>query len=369
MYKIIITLLLIPAFLRVSGQTNDNNTRFNGADFLTISPNARASAMGGIGSATEADVYSIFWNAAKNVYNESQMEVSYTYSPWMREVAKDMNLSALAFYRQIDDRQAISAGFRYFSYGEIQFTDGNGLGTGDKKPYEMSIDLAYSRLLSRNLSAAVTLRYIRSQLGLGQVVNGIELEAANAVAADISLYYNRESRLFGKTATWRAGLTLANIGSKLKYGDNTTKAYLPGDFRLGIGVESFLAPQHSLSLTVEANALMIPREEDGKQSDKSSIGGYFASFGDIQSDNLFVGIGAEYWYARMLALRAGYHYGNKNSGRPTYASVGFGIKYFNILADFSYIAAISDNNPLRNSLQFSVGIDFDFFKKKKGDRH
>lgn len=368
MHKIALTILLIPAFQIASGQDNETHRLYSGANFLTISPDARAGAMGAMGVATASDAYSIYWNAAKAAFNEASMEVSYTYSPWMREVSKDINLSALGFVKKIGDNQAITAGFRYFSYGEIDMSDHEGVSQGNKKPYEMSFDLAYARKLGENLSAAVTLKYIHSQLGLGQVVNGIELSAANAVAADISVFFDREVSISGMTSKWRAGLQLANIGSKLKYGEEKNEAYLPGDLRLGTSLETYFNERNSLMLSVEGNGLMVPRTNTGTLPDKSGVGGYFSSFGDLQSDNLFFAVGAEYWYAKTVALRAGYHHGSKDSGKPTYFSAGFGVKYFNLMADFSYIAGISDNNPIRNSLQFSVGVNLDFFKRTSGDK-
>lgn len=364
MRKLALTILLAPIALSVSAQKTENKALFSGANFLTITPNARAGAMGGIGAATAPDAYSIYWNTAKSAFTETTTEASFSYNPWMREVADDINLSALALSRRIDNLQTVSAGFRYFSFGKIPFTDSEGVSLGEQKPYEMSIDLSYSRKLSEYLSAGVTLKYIRSQLGLGQVVSGIELSAANSVAADISVFYNRPFTLLGKNSVWRAGLTMANIGSKLKYGENSTEAYLPGDLRLGGSLESQLGARHSLLLALDVNSLMIPRYSNEGKPDKSGVGGYFSSFGDIQANTLFIGVGAEYWYAKTLAIRAGYHHGHKDSGKPSYFSSGVGIKYFNILADFSYIAATSSDSPLRNSLQFSVGLDLDFFKKK-----
>lgn len=363
MHKIIFTLLLTPAFLAVSAQAQENKSLFSGANFLTIGPDARAGAMGSIGTSTAPDVNSIYWNAAKTVYNESTMEVSYTYSPWMREVADNMSLSAIGLYRKLDDKQAVSLGFRYFSYGKIMFTDQWGENTGDHKPYEMSIDLAYSRKLGEDLSAAVTLKYIRSQLGMGQMVSGIEFEAANAVAADIAVFYNRNIEISGKKSIWRSGLTLANIGSKLKYGEDSEESYLPGDLRLGTSLQMDFNKRNSLMLALEANSRMVPAVKKDGVPTQSGFGGYFSSFGNIQSDNIVWTLGTEYWYNKMIALRAGYHHGAKDSGYPTWFSTGFGIKYFNIMADLSYVAGISDNNPMRNSFQFSIGVDLDFFKK------
>lgn len=364
MNKITLTILLLSAFFTTRAQQTENKGLYSGANFLTIGPDARSGAMGSIGAATAPDVYSIYWNAAKTIFNESTMEVSYTYSPWMREITDDMNMSALGFFRKIDDVQAISLGFRYFSFGKIDFTDQDAVFMGEHKPYEMSIDLAYSRKLGENLSAALTLKYVRSQLGMGQMVSGAELSAANAVAADISVFYNRNLSLLGKNTTWRAGFVMGNIGSKLKYGEDAEEAWLPGTLRLGTSLETHFNERNSLLLSIEGNSLLSPAFENGKVPNKSGVGGYFSSIGDINADNLFFAAGAEYWFARTVAIRAGYHYGNDNSGKPSYFTTGFGVKYFNLMADFSYVAAISGNNPLRNSLQFSIGVDLDFFKKK-----
>lgn len=365
MYKIALTILLVPVFLTASGQQSERSNVFNGANFLTFCPDARAGAMGSIGTSTAPDVYSIYWNAAKSVFNESNMEVSYTYSPWMREITDDMNLSSLGFFRKLGDNQAISAGFRYFSYGNIMFNDQTGENLGEHKPYELSADLSYSRKLGRELSAAVTLKYIHSQLGMGQMVSGVELDAANAFAADISVFFNRELSVAGKKSIWRAGLNMANIGSKLKYSDDATASYLPGDLRLGTSLQMDVDNRNSVQLAVEANSLMVPRAKDHEGANKSGVAGYFSSFGDIQNENLTWTVGAEYWYNKLAALRAGYHHNAKDSGRSTWFSMGLGVKYYNIMADFAYLIPTTNNSPMRNTLQFSIGVDLDFFKKKK----
>lgn len=364
MYKIALTILLAPAFLTVSAQNSERSRVYNGANFLTFCPDARAGAMGSIGTATAPDVYSIFWNAAKNVFNESDMEVSYTYSPWMREIADNMNLSSVGFFRKIGDNQAVSAGFRYFSYGDIMFSDQAGENLGEHKPYELSVDLSYSRKLGRELSAAVTLKYIHSQLGMGQMVSGVELDPANAFAADISVFFNRDLSVAGKKSIWRAGLNLANIGSKLKYSDNATASYLPGDLRLGTSLQMEVNDRNSIQLALEANSLMVPDVRAGEEADQSGVGGYFSSFGDIRSEKMTWTAGAEYWFDKLAALRAGYHHNTKDSGRSTWFSMGLGIKYYNIMADFAYLVPTASNSPMKNTLQFSIGVDLDFFKKK-----
>lgn len=365
MYKIALTILLASASLSVSAQDSERSNVYSGANFLTFCPDARAGAMGSIGTSTAPDVYSIYWNAAKTVFNESDMEVSYTYSPWMREIADDMNLSSVAFFRKIGENQAISAAFRYFSYGNIMLNDQEGENLGEHKPYELSAELSYSQKLGRELSAAVTLKYIHSQLGMGQMVSGVELDPANAFAADISVFFNRDVSVAGKKSIWRAGLNLANIGSKLKYGDDAQASYLPGDLRLGTSLQMDVNDYNSVQLALEANSLMVPGVKPGEDADKSGVGGYFSSFGDIQSDKITWTVGAEYWYNKLAALRAGYHHNAKDSGRSTWFSMGLGVKYYNIMADFAYLVPTTSNSPMKNTLQFSIGVDMDFFKKKK----
>ncbi len=361
--KISIIALTAFASLGVRAQESQTASLYSGAYFLSIAPDARAGAMGSIGASTSADPYSIFWNAAKSAFSENKAELSYTYSPWMRELIKDINLSSIGFSYRIDDVQTINAGFRYFSFGDVMFIGEDGMNMGEQNPYEMSIDIAYARKLGRYLSAGATLKYIRSELGMGQMVGGVKADPANAFAADISLFFNKEVHFLQENSVWRAGLTLANIGSKLKYG-NDNEAYLPGGLRLGTSYEMNFNERHSLMVALEGNAIITPKYKDDEKPDKSGVGGYFSSLGDIQSDNITWALAAEYWFAKTVALRAGYHHGNKDKGHPTWFSTGVGLRYYNLLADFSYVAAVSDNNPMKNSLQFSVGLNFDIFKKK-----
>lgn len=168
----------------------------------------------------------------------------------MRDLVKDINLSSIGFSYKLDDMQTISAGFRYFSFGDVMFIGEDGLNMGEQNPYEMSIDIAYARKLGQYLSAGVTLKYIRSELGMGQMVGNVKADPANAVAADISLFFNKNVNFLTENAVWRAGLTLANIGSKLKYGGDN-ESYLPGDLRLGTSYELNFNNQHSLMVALE----------------------------------------------------------------------------------------------------------------------
>lgn len=361
--KISIITFIVFVSLKVGAQENRTASLYSGAYFLSIAPDARSGAMGAMGASTSADPYSVFWNAAKSVFSENKAEVSYTYSPWMRELVKDMNLSSIGFAYRLDDIQTINAGLRYFSLGDIMFTGEDGMNLSEQNLYEMSVDIAYARKLGRNLSAGATLKYIRSELGMGQMAGGVKTDPANAFATDISLFFNKNVDFLKENSIWRAGLTLANIGSKLKYGDDN-EAYLPGGLRLGISYEMSFDKRHTLMVALESNAILSPRYKDGEKPNESGVGGYFSSFGNLGSDNITWTLATEYWFAQVVALRAGYHHGNENSGQPTRFSIGFGVRYYNILADFSYIAAVSDNNPMKNSLQFSVGLNFDIFKKK-----
>ena len=185
-------------------QESQISSLYSGAYLLSIAPDARAGALGSIGASTSADPYSIFWNAAKSAFTETKAELSYTYSPWMRDLVKDINLSSIGFSYKLDDMQTISAGFRYFSFGDVMFIGEDGLNMGEQNPYEMSIDIAYARKLGQYLSAGVTLKYIRSELGMGQMVGNVKADPANAVAADISLFFNKNVNFLTENAVWRA---------------------------------------------------------------------------------------------------------------------------------------------------------------------
>ena len=363
--------------------TSGANTISTGVPFLTIAPDSRAGAMGDAGVATSPDMNSQHWNPAKYAFIESELGVGLSYTPWLRNLVDDINLAYLVGYKKLDDLQTISASLLYFSMGEITFRDNFGNYQGLQNPNEFAIDMAYTRLLSDQFSGSVALRYIRSDLTGGQLINGIESHAGNSYAADIAFYYRNEMRVNRKESVFSAGVNISNIGSKISYTDGATKDFIPTNLRLGAAYETEMDQYNTITFTVDFNKLLVPTPSadsitsdgvivgGGFSEDKSVISGIFTSFGDApggmkeELQEVNISLGLEYWYNRQFALRAGYFYEHENKGNRKYLTAGAGLKLNVFALDFSYLLPTERNHPLENTLRFSLSFDFDAFSNQR----
>ena len=274
---------------KIYAQTSSNgaNVITTGVPFLTIAPDSRGGAMGDAGAATSPDVNSQHWNAAKYAFNESEMGLALSYTPWLRNLVSDINLAYLVGYKRLDDQQTISSSLRYFSLGDITFMSEYGDPTGQQSPNEFAIDLGYTRLLSEKFSGAVALRYIRSDLTGGQMVNGTETHAGNAYAADVAFYYQNEMRSNRKRSTFSSGINISNIGSKISYTDGETKDFIPTNLKLGLNYKTEMDRYNTIAFAFDANKLLVPTPDttatdviNGGNSDIGPIEGIFVSFSD-----------------------------------------------------------------------------------------
>ena len=343
-----------------------------GVPLLLIAPDARAGALGDLGAASTPDANSNHWNAAKLPFAEKKFAASLTYSPWLRDIAGDIDLTYLAGYYKLNDISAIGASLTYFSLGSINFTNEEGVSMGDYNPNEFALDVSYSLKLTENLAAAVTGRYIRSDLTQGQSVQGNSTHAASAVAADIGLYYQKDLAL-DKPAQYALGLQISNLGNKISYSDNLESSFLPANLRIG-GRYSYSMDQFNrLSFMLDLNKLLVPTPPvrdtagniyEGKEDHVGVLQGAIQSFYDapngfkeeLQEINISAGI--EYWYNNMIAARAGYFYENKKKGDRQYLTLGLAIKYNSLGIDISYLVPTSQtNNPLKNTLRVSLSFD------------
>ncbi|HET6723519.1 MAG TPA: PorV/PorQ family protein, partial [Chitinophagaceae bacterium] len=157
--------------------------------FLRISPDARAAGMGDLAIATSPDANASFWNLAKVPYNTNKGGISASYTPWLKDILSDVYLAAIAGYYKFDDLQAISGSLRYFSLGNIQFTDNLGNDLNTFRPREFGVDAGYSRKLSDKSGIGVGLKYIYSNLAQGPAA-GNNYKAASAVAGDLAYFFN-----------------------------------------------------------------------------------------------------------------------------------------------------------------------------------
>src|SRR5665648_456541 len=382
---IIISLTLISGMNKIIAQstTSGANVISSAVPFLTIAPDSRSGAMGDVGVATSPDVNSQHWNPAKYAFAESEMGVALSYTPWLRNLVSDMNLAYLVGYKRLDDQQTLSASLRYFSLGDIQFTDDYGASQGTQSPNEFAIDMGYTRLLSDNFSGSVAMRYIRSDLTGGQLVNGVESHAGSSFAADVAFYYQKEMRVNRKQSTLAAGIDISNIGSKISYTDGETKDFIPTNLRLGVSYKTEMDSYNTITFAFDANKLLIPTPNSdsiivdgvispiGFSLDKSPISGIFSSFGDApggmseEFKEINFSLGAEYWYNKQFALRAGYYYEDVTKGNRKFFTLGAGLKMNVFALDFSYLLPVAQNNPLANTLRFTLSFDFDAFSKQK----
>lgn len=352
---------------------NGNRIISTGVPLLLIAPDSRAGAMGDVGAASKPDANSIHWNAAKLSFMEKQAGLTFTYSPWLREIVADIKLMYLSGYYRLDERNTLGASLTYFSLGSIDFFSEDGQATGTYKPNEFAFDIAYSMKLSENLSMSLTGRYIRSDLTQGQNVGTTQTHAANAGAADLGLYYQNTIDLAMPTQ-YAFGVQISNLGSKISYSDNMESSFLPANLRIGGRYSMDFDQFNNLSIMADFNKLLVPTppvyDEEGnifagKDPNVGVLQGAIQSFYDAPNgfkeelQEISVSLGLEYWYNKILAVRAGYFYEAQNKGARKYLTLGAGLRYNVMGLDISYLISTSslNNNPLKNTLRVSLSFD------------
>ena len=373
-WKLTAGILFFCGILPIAKAQNRINVVTTAVPFLRISPDARSGGMGDIGVATSPDAASGFWNIGKVAFNESKAGIVATYTPWLKNLVNDVYLASLSGYYKFAEDQAINVSLRYFSLGNIQFTDGVGNSWGSGKPREFSFDVGYSRKLSDKLGLGIALRYINSDLTNGVPSGSTTYKAGNSVAGDIGFYYD------GKNETgdgFAFGATMTNLGSKISYtGNADSKDFIPANLGLGSTWTKNFNEDNKLTFGLDINKLLVPTPPTDL-SDPNAIADYrkkgvvaswFGSFGDApggfkeELKEFQVSAGAEFWYQNQFALRAGYFFEDKTKGNRRYFTAGLGVKYNIFGLNFSYLLPSGSGvtqNPLSNTLRFSVLFDLD----------
>ncbi len=360
--------------------------------FLTIAPDARAGGMGDVGAATSPDAYSLFWNPAKYSFIDKTMGVGISYVPWLRSLVNDIGLASVSVFGKFGDKQAIAGSLRFFSMGEVQFTDDQGTPTINVKPNEWAVDLTYSRKFSREFSGAIAGRFIYSNLVPGGTANGNEVRPGTSVAADVALYYHHPMEIKGITgSSIDFGLNIANIGSKMSYSSSSVQSdFIPTTLRLGPSFTMDIDEYNRFSLSLDLIKLLVPTPpvyqrdstgsivigSDGKKviykgmdPNVSPVKGMIQSFYDApygfkeEIQEIDVAIAAEYWYNKLFSVRAGYFYESVYKGDRQFFTIGGGLRYNVFGLDFSYLIPVKNNNPLQHTLQFTLLFNFDANKK------
>lgn len=343
-----------------------------------IAPDARAAGMGDVGAATDPDVNSQYWNPAKYPFCISRAGVSLNYTPWLRQLVSDMSVAYLSGYYRIGDYSAVSASLRYFSLGEV-FTD-ESENAMTINPYEMSLDVAYSLMLSEKFSLAAAVRWIYSDLTYNYED---DTSPGSAFAADIACYYNDYINIGERECQLGIGLNISNIGSKITFGGSDDSEFIPTNMRLGASLMVPVDEYSRFTIAADANKLLVPTfpiQEDGELQedyerrkktdyyDVSSIAGIFKSFGDApggmkeELQEINWSVGAEYVYNDKFSVRAGYHHESENKGNRKYFTVGAGFRMSAFTLDCGYVIATAKSNPLDQTMRFTLGFDMDGIK-------
>lgn len=365
------------------------NTVTTAVPFLMISPDARAGGMGDAGVASTPDINSMHWNPAKYAFIEKKSGFSLSYTPWLKALVNDMFIGYLSGFTKLKKDQVLAGSMRYFSLGSITFTDQNGNVIRDFKPNEFAFDVAYSRKLGENLSGGIALRYIHSNLTGGQTVEGTgDTKAGNAVAADVSVYYQKDARLGDKDVVWGAGINISNVGSKISYSSTGTKNFLPTNMRLGPSLKMKLNEFNDLGFNLDFNKLLVPTPPIydknpnggndiilyGQDPNVSVAQGIFQSFSDAPNgfkeelQEVNIAFGMEYVYDKQFAFRTGYFYENKLKGNRKYFTMGIGLRYNVFGLDMAYLIPTDQRNPLENTLHFSLTFNFDEMSAKEDEK-
>ena len=400
LFRISISLLVILGsiksnFSQISTQQlggSQINTITTAVPFLLISPDSRSGAMGDAGVAISPDANSIHWNPAKLVFIDPIKDVGFSmsYSPWLRALVNDINLAYLAGYKRLDRFSTIGASLRYFSLGNITFTDNFGTTIRDFKPNEFALDLVYSRKLSDNFSAGISARYIYSNLTGGTSVGGADTKPGQSVATDLSLYYiSNPFKIADKNSTIAFGTNISNIGAKMAYTENAERDFIPTNLRLGSTINTEIDEFNQFSFSLDLNKLLVPTNPYYDPNDNSIVSGrdpnvgvatgIFGSFSDapgnvlldnngsyyVEDGSVFkeqlnefnLSLGAEFLYSELFALRAGYFHEHPTKGNRRFISFGAGVKYKVLELDLSYILALTQQSPLANTIRFSIKLN------------
>ncbi len=391
-------LLFALAFLAFAGRSQTDYKELAGQQgsrvittavpFMMIAPDARHGGMGESGVATSPGANAMHWNPAKYAFIDKDFGFSISYSPWLRKLVNDINLAYVSGFIKIDDLSAVAASLRFFSLGTILFTNEVGDPLGEYKPSEFAFDATYSRKFSEYFSGAVAARFIYSNLTLGQDAVGLQTSAGVSVAVDAAIYYEREVDLGNMDGVFAWGLNLSNMGNKISYSKTAIRRdFIPTNFRIGPRFTLNLDDYNTFNFSLDINKLLVPTppvylrndstnqpildEENnlivelGKDPNISLVQGmiqswYDAPYGfeeELREFNFALGV--EYWYDKQFAIRGGFFYEDATKGNRKFVTLGLGLRYNVFGLDLAYLLPIEQQNPLENTLRFSLLFNFE----------
>ena len=351
------------------------NTITTSVPFLRIAPDARAGAMGDVGLATPATAASMHWNPAKLAFAEKSTSLTFSYTPWLKQLVDDIYLAYASGYKQLNDKQTIGISLLYFNLGNIQFTDIQGQDAGSFNPRELKTDVAIANKLTDHLSLSLALRYVYSNLASGQQSGGSVIKPGHAASADISTFYTNSAEISTYKSDYAFGMNISNLGTKISYTQNTQKDFIPMNLGLGGSFTLHLDEYNKFTFASDLNKLLVPTPVELDIDPQNGIydykemsvpAGLFSSFNDAPGGfseeiaELIWSVGAEYWYADQFAVRGGYFHEAATKGNRQFLTAGIGLKFNVIGIDVSYLVPTNNQaSPLDNTLRFALTFDFD----------
>ncbi len=312
------------ALFAVGGFSVAAQSNAGAVQFPDLTPDVRGVGMGNTGVASSANAFSVWRNAAKSVFSEKKAEIGYSFTPWMREMAKGNDFHSVGGYYNIGDKQGVTAGFRYFKHAEIDLPESSETFV----PKDWSVEVGYARKLVEGLSVGAMVRFVRSDL------SGVDKDAvANAAAFDFGVYY-RHTLAGSEKSLWAVGVQAANFGTKIDYGYG--KYDQPAKVSIGGMIDHAFTDKHRLQGTLDAGLRVLP------------------------NTCWEWAVGAEYAACNKVFVRGGYHWGEENNRMQRYGTVGCGVNFCHVRADFAYLLP-ETNSFLKNTWQVAVAVDLDWF--------
>jgi hypothetical protein len=389
-----------------SGVTDNDlqlNTITTALPFMSITPDSRAGGMGDAGTALSPNSTSVYWNTSSLSFSKVKSEISLSYVPWLRQLTNDIHLSYLSGYVQLNKIHTIGGSLRYFSLGEITFTDASGNVIRDDKPSEFELTGAYAFRLADKLSIGLNGKFAYSNLTGGLTVGGVNTKPGVVGAADLSFtYYNDEAKIGKLDGVYTFAATFNNIGNKVAYSELAQRDFIPMNMKIGNSFKAEFDRYNHVTFAVDLQKLLVPTPgitkltvgyeglpNDafiGRTSDVGVISGMIQSFYDApgaltkDEDGSFIqntdgsyeivkgsrlkeelaeiniAAGIEWWYNDVFAVRTGIFYENKNKGDRQFLNFGASLKYNMFAFDFSYLAALTRQSPLGNTLRFTIRL-------------
>ena len=343
----------------VSADGRTSNRIYTAMSFLMIAPDARAGAMGDLGAATQPDAYSIHWNPAKLALIKTNSAVAFSYSPWLQNLAPDIDFAHLSAYKRISERTVMAGSFRYFSFGEFQLADDYQNSLGSITPNEFAVDLSFSRKFGESFSLGTAVRYVRSRLDNVQFIQS-NASHSSAVSTDLSAFFSQHTQVFGTDADWNIGLNVSNISIQKKLPLSTTgQQFLPANMRLGTALVFHQLNDDVFTIALDFNKLLVPQSQ-ATTANMSLVSSIFKSFSDApggfseELQEITYSVGAEYNFKQKFPIRAGYFHESPEKGNRQFLTLGTGFRYDKLELDLSYILANQTKSPLANTLRFSL---------------